>query len=239
MVVLQRKGEHETFMPQYLALVVVLGWPAMPPTWLEERFRTKAGNETGDGFMTTRTAVVVLVLALSSCARAPRAGTVDIYEFSADEDAAFCQRSLASGHSDPRALANEYVARDGAGQLYGLGSWLSRNHACPGRPAPGWDIVDVVSEAAVKSVTVTGPVATAYVRYRRLGYAQGNPAGFTEALADTVEVFEMVRLADGWWLNRVGPPHPLASTILTHPNYNWPDSLRVLIERLAQTRRFF
>jgi len=91
-----------------------------------------------------------------------------------------------------------------------------------------------VSETRIDSITVVGPIAKAYLSYHRLGFAQGNPAGFTEAVANTHEVIEMVHLADGWWINRYVSPHPVAATVLR--NFDWPDSLRVLIEGLAKSR---
>lgn len=176
---------------------------------------------------------VVVVLAMSGCTAANKPELAQVYHFPSGEDSASCKRTPGPGYSDPADLAHAYVTRDGADELYANGgSWLPAHLLCPGHPSPGWDVVPVVSQATIDSVTVAGPVARAYISYHRLGFAQGNPAGFTEALDNTIEVLQMVHLTDGWWVNSATPPHPLASTILAR--FDWPDSVRAVIEQLAR-----
>ena len=176
-----------------------------------------------------------MALVLSSCKQEPQINTdKQFYTPPATEYSEECLRSATPGYSDPADLAREYVDRDGAGQFTSASRWLQEAHYCPGH-LPGWDLATLVKEATVDSVASQGPVATAYVTYRQLGYIESDGAGFfgfEEELGDLAVTIRMVRLVDGWRVETQQHPHLLPAAALARPR--WSDSLQAVIERLAR-----
>jgi hypothetical protein len=162
----------------------------------------------------------ILLLLLTACKASPdsaarQAATGEAID-PATGVAADCGFVKSFAHPNGRALLNDFLARDGAGQLLGTDEWFNGATDCPAHE-PGPDRYTLIFSYTPSQSDKGDDLIESVITSRRFGYAGADGAGRPTFQLDTGTVIDTIRLRRteyGW---RVVSPAPRGRVLYSDP----------------------
>jgi len=188
-----------------------------------------------------RVALISAVAVILACGREtprPVAGSSDSTTASTGE--AGCDLLRSAANPDPFDLVQEYVRRDGAGELVGGGRnpWLDTALACPGRVALV-DSITVVAGYSFRAIAQDAERARMLVTYILVGdVRQSDSAAVLHRRVGTQrDTFTAAQTAFGWRIDARARHMVLAGPALSHVGPRLPEPDRQFLSGIAARRR--